>query len=173
MPAHRRCVARNVEPAGAELPTLHAVRIEELGALVRGLDLSQLARRDLVIEDIQPFIVSEEKRRLAARSRRRECAAAAVTVGRRRRQIPGRESGEPGARADQQGFLDLAQGDRRVRGLVAEGPLRHLEAETEPPRAPAIEGFEQWVAPGQVHQFRRRHQLDPRKNRDQRGTRKT
>src|ERR1700704_5335881 len=108
--------------------------------------------------------VGQEKRRVAARPRRRECAAAAATGRRRRRQIPERQSGESGARADQQRFLDLAQGDRRVRGLVPEGPLRHLEAETEPPRAPAIESLEQWVAPGQVQQFRRRHQLDPRKN---------
>jgi len=57
--AHRRYAARNVEPATAELPTLRAVRFEELGALVRGLDLAQLARRDVGIEDIESFIVGE------------------------------------------------------------------------------------------------------------------
>ena len=110
-------MARDVEPSPAELPTLRAVHFKDLGALVRGLDLAQLARRDVGIEDIKPFIVGEEKRRLAARPRRRECAAAAATVRRRRRQIPERQSGKSGARADQQRFLDLAQGDRRVRGL--------------------------------------------------------
>src|SRR5262245_35213222 len=56
-----------------------------------------------------------------------------------------------------QRFLDLAEGNRRTRGLVAEGPLWHFEAEAEPPRATTIEGLEQWVAPGQVQQFSRRH----------------
>src|SRR6516162_4158681 len=144
MLAHRRYAAGNVEPGTAKLPTLRAVGFEELGALVRGLDLAQLVRRDVGIEDVEPFIVGEEQRRVAAGPRRRECAAAATKIERRRRrrQIPERKSGEPGARADQQRFLDLAQGDRCVRGPVAEGPLRHLEAETEPPSAPAIEGFE-------------------------------
>jgi len=121
VPAHRWYAARNVEPAAAKLPTPRAVRFEELGALVRGLDLAQLACRDVGIDDIEPFIVGEEKRRMAARPCRRECAAAAAAVGRRRRQIPERQSREPGARADQQRFLNLAQGDRRVRGPVAEG----------------------------------------------------
>jgi hypothetical protein len=60
VPAHRQYAARNVEPATAELPALRAVRFEELGALVRGPDLAQLAGRDIVIEDIEPFIVGEE-----------------------------------------------------------------------------------------------------------------
>src|SRR5882672_4896184 len=112
MAAHRRYAAGNIEPATAKLPTLRAVRFEELGALVRCLDLAQLARRDVGIEDVEPFIVGEEQRRVAAWPRRRECAAAAATVRRRRRQIPERQSGESGARADQQRFLDLTQGDR-------------------------------------------------------------
>ena len=37
--------------------TLRAVGFEELGALVRGLDLAQLARREVGIEDIERFIV--------------------------------------------------------------------------------------------------------------------
>src|SRR5262249_56155983 len=94
--------AGNVEAATAKLSTLRAVRFEELGALVGGLDLAQLARRDVGIEHIEPFIVGEEQRRVAPRSRRRECAAAAATVRRRRRQIPERQSGESSARADQQ-----------------------------------------------------------------------
>jgi hypothetical protein len=85
--------------------------------LVRScLDLAQLARRDVGIEDIEPFIVGEEKRRVAARPRRRECATAAATVGRRRRQIPERQSGESGARADQQRFLNLAHAFARNAG---------------------------------------------------------
>ena len=73
-----------------KLPTLRAVGFEELDALVRGLDLAELVRRDVGIEDIEPFIVGEEQRRVAAGSRRRECAAAATKVERRRRrrQIP-------------------------------------------------------------------------------------
>ena len=168
--AHRRNTARNVEPAAAKLPALRAVRFEELDALVHGLDFEQLARRDAGIENIEPIIVGEEKRRLAAGPRRRKGAAAAAAVRSRRRQVPQRQSREPGARTDQQGFLDLAQGDRRVRRFVAEGPLGHLEAEAEPPRAAAIESLEQRVIPGQVQQFGRRHQHDPCKIRDARGT---
>ena len=110
MPAHRWYAARNVQPATAKLPTLRSVGFEDLGALVRGLDLAQLARRDVGIEDIERFIVGKEQRGVAAGPRRRECAAAATKVERRRRcrQIPERKSGESGARADQQRFLDLA-----------------------------------------------------------------
>src|SRR5215467_15628046 len=107
----------------AKLPALRAVGFEKLGALVGALDLAQLARRDVGIEDIEAFVVGEEQRGVAAGPCRWECAAAAAAIQRGRGQIPEGESGESSARADQQRFLQLAQRDRRVRGLVAEGPL--------------------------------------------------
>jgi hypothetical protein len=45
---------------------------------------------------------------------------------------PEGESRESSARADQQRFLQLAQGDRRVRGLVAEGALRIRTQDRQP-----------------------------------------
>src|SRR5262249_20642304 len=143
--AHGQYAARDVEPAMAQWPTLCAVGFEELATVGRRLNLAQLAPRDVGIKDIEPFVVGKEQRGVAARPCRWECAAAATTMGRGRRQTPEGESGEPSARADQQRFLQLAQRDGPMRGLVAEGPLGHLEAETKPPRASAVEGLEQRV----------------------------
>src|SRR5262249_21799919 len=47
--AHWRHAAGNVEPTGLEGPTLGAVDVGELAALVSGFDLAQLAGRDLVV----------------------------------------------------------------------------------------------------------------------------
>src|SRR5262249_6598866 len=75
----------------------------------------------------------------------------------RGRQIAEREPGESGARTDQQRFLELGQRDGRMRGLVAERALLHLEAETEAPGAPAVERLEQRGAPGLVERCGRGH----------------
>jgi len=158
-----RHAAGNIEPASAELSASQAVGRKDFLALLQRFDLAQLARRDVGIKDIKAFVVGSEQRGVAAGPCRWECAAAAATIGRRQRrrgQIPEGESGESCARADQQRFLEFAQGDRRVCGLVSEGPLGHLEAQTEPPRAPAIEGLEQRVGPSQVQQFRLSRHFD-------------
>src|SRR5579859_7261236 len=99
----------NIEPAGLQRSALRAVDLEQLAALLRGFDLARLARGDVVVEDIKPFVVGEEQRGLAAGVRRREGAAAATGIRRRRRQVPEREPGESGARADQQRLLELGQ----------------------------------------------------------------
>src|SRR5262249_43604939 len=166
VPTQRRHAAWDVEAATAQQTTLCAVCFEELATLIRCLDLAQLARRDIGIKDIEAFVVGEEQRGVAAGPCRWECAAAAPTaaIQRGRGQVPEGESGESSARADQQRFLQLAQGDRPVRGLVAKRALPHLEAETEPPRAPAIEGLEQRVGPGQVQQFRLSLHRNPAKH---------
>jgi hypothetical protein len=117
---------RDVQSAVAQLPALRAVCFEKLAALVRRLDLAKLIRRGVGIENIEPFVVGQEKRGAAAGSRRRKRATAAPSGGRRSRQIPESE---------------LAQRHRSVRRPVAEGALRHLEAETEPPRTAAVEGL--------------------------------
>jgi hypothetical protein len=54
--AHRRYTAWNVEPTAAKLPTLRAAHFEKLGALVRGLDLAQLACRDVGIESSSSLV---------------------------------------------------------------------------------------------------------------------
>src|SRR5215831_21418754 len=105
MSAHRRYAARDVEPATAQLAAPRPVCFEELPALVRRLDLAQLARRDVGIKDIETFVVGEEQRGVAAGPCRWECAAAAATIQWGRGQIPEGESGESSARADQQRFL--------------------------------------------------------------------
>jgi hypothetical protein len=132
---------RDVQSAVAQLPALRAVCFEKLAALVRRLDLAKLIRRGVGIENIEPFVVGQEKRGAAAGSRRRKRATAAPSGGRRSRQIPESEAGKSGAGADEQRFLQLAQRHRSVRRPVAEGALRHLEAETEPPRTAAVEGL--------------------------------
>ena len=99
---------RDVEPAAAQQTTLGAVRFEELAALVRRLDLTQLARRDVGIKDIEACVVGEEQRGVAAGQCRWEGAAAVAAIERGRGQIPEGQSGESSARADQQRFLDLA-----------------------------------------------------------------
>src|SRR6185312_362692 len=168
--AHRRRAAGNVEPAAFERSPLRAVDREQLAALLHGFDLAHLAGRDVVVEDIKPLVVGEEQRGVAAGARGREGAAAARGIGRRRRQVPERESGKAGAGADQQRLLEFGQRHRRMRGLVAKRPRRHLEAKTEAPGAPAIDRLEQGVAPGLVEGLGRTHDFDPCKVRERHGT---
>ena len=113
----------NVEPTGLECPTLGAVDVGELAALLPGFDLAQLAGRDLVVEDIESLVVGPEQRGVAARSCRREGAAALARVRCRRRQIPEREPSESGAGADQYRFLKFGERNGRVRRLVSERAL--------------------------------------------------
>jgi hypothetical protein len=74
--AHRRHAAGNVEPTGHKRAALGTVNIEELAALLPRFDLTQLAGRDLVVEDIKPFVVGQEQRGMAAGPCRRKGAAA-------------------------------------------------------------------------------------------------
>ncbi len=148
--AQRRHAPGNVEPGGLQRPTLGAVDIEELAALLPGFDLAQLAGRDLVVEDIEPFVVGPEQRGVAPRPCRREGTSIQGNVRGRRRQIPEREPGESGTRTDQQGFLELGQRDGRVPRRVAERAFLYLEAEPEAPGAPTVKRLEQRVAPGFV-----------------------
>src|SRR5262245_59722074 len=112
---------------------------------------------------MKPFVVGQEQRGVAAGPRGRKGASAAVRVrdGCRRRQVPEREPGESGARADEQRLLEFGQRDGRVRGPVAERALRHLEAETEASGAPAVERLAQRVAPRLVDRCGRGHAFDP------------
>src|SRR4051812_48964096 len=76
-----------------------------------------------------------------ARARRRRPAAA-----------PKRHAGGAEARRDQQRLLERAQRQRRMARLVAKRTFLDLEAETEAPRAPAIERLEQRIVPGRLQQ---------------------
>src|SRR5262249_48633836 len=70
--------AGEADGAGEGGPPLGAVGLDELATLVRGLDLAQLAGRDIAIEDIEAVVVGEEQRGTAAGPRRREGTAAAA-----------------------------------------------------------------------------------------------
>src|SRR5581483_7169472 len=156
--AQGRRAARNVEPAPAERPALRAVDVQELAALIRGFNLAQPCRLDLVVKHIESVVVGPEQRGMAAGPRGRESAPAharlkvRVSVMCRGRQIPECKAGKSGAGPEQQRFLKLAQGNGRMRRLILERALRHLEAEPETPGTAAVKRLEQRVIPNLVKQ---------------------
>src|SRR5262245_27211593 len=119
MRAVRRRTTGNVEPPPAQLTAVLPVCGENFFALVRRLDLPQLACLHIRIEYVETCIVGEEQRRMAARGGGGKGSSTAGAIGHGCRQIPQGEPREPGPGADQQRLLDLGQGYSRVLGFVA------------------------------------------------------
>src|ERR1700755_2371811 len=126
VPAQGRRAAGNVEPPLAKRPAPRAVDVEQFAAVLRGFDLAQPCRLDLVVEHMESVVIGPEQRGMAAGARGRESAPAharlrvRVSVMCRGRQIPEGEAGKSGAGAKQQRFLQFAQWNGRVRRLVLE-----------------------------------------------------
>src|SRR6266480_5844792 len=73
----------------------------------------------------------------------RTCPTITGAVSKGPTMVPKRNPGKAHPRRNEQRLLQLGQRHRQSSGLVAERPFVDLEAETEPPRSPAIQGLEQ------------------------------
>src|SRR5262249_6586727 len=136
------------------LLAMMAVEREDALPLIARLDLIELARRRIGrIDDVDAAIVGEEQRGAAPMRGAAEGAAVAAAHGRRPAAVPQRNPADPGAGGDEQRLLELVERQRRMARAVAERSFRDLEAETEAPRAAAVERREQRVVPHALQQL--------------------
>src|SRR5262245_37612205 len=150
----RRHLPRDRQPAIGELLAMLPVEREHALPLVAGLDLGELARRHIGrIDDVDAAIVGEEQRGAAPVRGAAEGAAVAVADGGRPAAVPQRNPADPGAGGDEQRLLELVERHRRMARAVAERSFRDLEAETEAPRAAAVERREQRIVPHALQQL--------------------
>jgi hypothetical protein len=155
MAEQRRHPPRDRQPAIGQLLAVLAVEREDALPLVPRLDLGELARRRIGrVDDVDAAIVGEEQRGAAPLRGAAEGAAVAAARGGRPDAVPQRNPADPGARADEQRLLELVERHRRMARAIAERSFRDLEAETEAPRAAAVERREQRVVPHALQQFR-------------------